>query len=106
MDDSDNFREAVESVAIDTAERQKESSPVGFDPYSHLVRAGLQSFQFFFYAYSASEPIAEHILAACVYERGDTIVALIASTLKALYRAPNSWVPTNETWNATLMVSF
>ena len=105
MDGREHFRESVESVAIDTAERKRESSPGGFDPFSHLVRAGLQTFHFFGYAYSASEPMAEHILAACVYERVDAIMGLIVSTLKALYRAPSSWA-VNETWSATLMVCY
>ena len=105
MDGREHFRESVESVAIDTAERKRESSPGGFDPYSHLVRAGLQSFHFFGYAHSASEPMAEHILAACVCEGGDAITGLIVSALKSLYRAPSSWA-INDTWSAIIMVRY
>ena len=111
MDGREHFRESVESVAIDTAEGKRDSSKGGFDPYSQLVRAGLQSFHFFGYAYSASEPMAEHILAACVYEGVDAIMGLIVSALKALYCAPSSWAvnetwSANETWCATLMVCY
>jgi ubiquitin carboxyl-terminal hydrolase 9/24 len=66
-----------------------------------MADLGLFTFQLYATAYSASEPLAEHIIAGVSYGRDSDI--LIANTLKAIYTAPTGWVG-NETLNAALMV--
>jgi ubiquitin carboxyl-terminal hydrolase 9/24 len=66
-----------------------------------LADFGLFTFQLYATAYSASEPLAEHLLSGALYGRDSE--ALIANTLKAIYTAPSGWVG-NETLNAAIMV--
>lgn len=92
-------REASESVAIDVANNLKNwNGPVNCGPLAEYV---LESFPFFFTAYSANEAMAEHLLAGLCYSR-DTD-NLIKDTLKAIYQAPTGWGG-NETLNAAIMV--
>ena len=96
----EHYRQSVESVAIDTASREKELSQ---EPLTDLAVEGLRSFHFFAVAYSANESLAEHILATCAFDRCDPTLEIILGALRALYRAPAGWAG-NETWGAGLMV--
>lgn len=90
-------RTSAESVAIDVSAHLKDKIPNVGD----LADLGLFSFQLYGIAYSASEPLAEHILAGAAYRRESS--SLIVNTLKAIYTAPSGWAG-NETLNAALMV--
>ena len=90
-------RTSAESVAIDVSAYLKDEIPNVGD----LADLGLFSFQLYGIAYSASEPLAEHILAGAAYRRESG--SLIVNTLKAIYSAPSGWAG-NETLNAALMV--
>ena len=94
--DKEQARSASESVAIDVASNL--NAPVNCGPLAEYV---LESFYFFSTAYSANEPMAEHLLAGLCYNR-DT-ESLLFATLKAIYHAPSGWGG-NETLNAAIMV--
>lgn len=90
-------RTASESVALDVAASL--NTAVNCGPLAEYV---LETFHFFYVAYCANEPMAEHLLAGLCYKR-DTD-KLILSTLQAIYHAPSGWGG-NETLNAAIMVS-
>lgn len=94
--DKEQPRNASESVAIDVANTL--NSPVNCGPLAEYV---LESFSFFSTAYSANEPMAEHLLAGLCYNR-DTD-SLVFDTLKAISQAPTGWGG-NETLNGAIMV--
>jgi len=94
----DSFLHCVESVASDIDQQIKES---GSTSLGRLADLGLSTFQLFHFAYSTSEVLAEHILAATAIEQDTT--HLLVSTLKALYCAPSGWNG-NETFHAASMV--
>lgn len=85
-------------MAADVAAKMKHRGRVKL---GRLAELGLESFHLFASCYSASETLAEHILAAVAYERD--AAHLITGTLKALYRAPTGWAGM-DTWNAAVMV--
>lgn len=101
--DRQHMRQSVESVAIDTVETATESSSTERDEISPLVSVGLQSFQFFAMAFHANDAVAEHILAACVYERSESIMDLISGALGAFYRSTPGY-HLDDTWAAAVMV--
>ncbi|CAB9501188.1 Ubiquitin carboxyl-terminal hydrolase puf [Seminavis robusta] len=94
--DKDQMRPASESVAIDVASNL--SAPVNCGP---LAEYAFDSFQFFQVAYSASEPMAEYLVAGLCYSR--EAEKIIFATLKAIYQAPTGWGG-NETLSAAIMV--
>lgn len=61
---------------------------------------GLSQFHLYSTAYSASEALAEHLLAAACFSRNTDV--LLVNTLKAIYAAPTGWVG-NETLNAAIL---
>lgn len=87
----------AESVAIDV------SSSIGAEAPSlgKLADSGLSIFHFYSTAYSASEALAEHVLAAACFSRNTDI--LIMNTLNAIYMAPTGWVG-SETLNAAVLI--
>ena len=89
-------RTATESVAIDVANSMP--GPANCGP---LAEYAFESFHFFQVAYSASEPMAEHLLAGLLYSRESD--KMIFCTLKAIYQAPSGWGG-NETLSAAIMV--
>jgi len=97
--ENDQFRTTSESVALDTA-HILDGKPLNGGPLSEFI---LDSFHFFNVAYSASEPLAEYLLAGLCYGRKTD--SLIVSTLHAIYSAPTGWGG-NETLGAAIMVRF
>lgn len=91
------FRKNAESVAIDMAMKLKNQVP-DFGP---LLSPGLDTYQFFAWAYNANETLAEHLLAYCAC--GRSTKNLLEGTLKALCRAPPGWGG-NETWSASTTI--
>jgi len=96
--EKEQHRSSAESVATDVASILKNLNGVYLGP---MADYGTDSFDFFEIAYSASEPVAEYLLAGTSYIRNSK--ALISSTLKAIYLAPAGWGCT-ETINAAAMV--
>eukprot|EP00980_Cylindrotheca_fusiformis_P010326 scaffold2299_cov131-Cylindrotheca_fusiformis.AAC.13 len=90
-------RTSAESAAIDCASTLKGNIP----NLGRLADLGLISFALYSSAYSASEPLAENLLAAAAYGRDSNL--LVIDTLKAIYTAPTGWVG-NETLSAAIMV--
>lgn len=66
-----------------------------------FTESALSSFALYSSAYSASEPLAENMLAGATC--GKNTNALIIDTLRAIYAAPAGWVG-SETLNAAIMV--
>lgn len=87
----------IESVVMDVTSSFGERVP----SLGKLADLGLCSFHFFMHAFSSSEIVAEHILAAAVWRR-DT-AHLIVSTLRAINQAPAGWAG-NEALNAAIMI--
>ena len=96
-DEQEQLRTTSESVAIDASKLM--SDPVNCGP---LAEYAYETFHFFSVAYSANEPIAEHLLAGLCIHR-DKTEKLIFSTLQAIYHAPSGWGG-NETLAAAVMV--
>lgn len=100
----EQFRPAVDSVALDIAERANAFNPED-EPRSQYTMAALPSFHFFAHAFTASEPMADHILVKCAYDWGDCVPEIIASSLRAVYRvACDRWGGAEQTWHAAYMV--
>lgn len=93
-------RPAEESVAIDVSDLLKASDES--DNLSELALLGLDVFELHACAYSASEPLAEYLLAATSMDRD--VTNLITNTQRAIFRAPSAW-DRNEMW-ATASVIF
>eukprot|EP00547_Thalassionema_nitzschioides_P005510 CAMPEP_0194205836 /NCGR_PEP_ID=MMETSP0156-20130528/5031_1 /TAXON_ID=33649 /ORGANISM="Thalassionema nitzschioides, Strain L26-B" /LENGTH=3092 /DNA_ID=CAMNT_0038932219 /DNA_START=10 /DNA_END=9288 /DNA_ORIENTATION=+ len=99
LDGIQELKSPVESVAADvrTVHRDNsESSNLG-----ELALLGLDSFDLHAYAYSASEALAEYLVASTILKRENTY--LITNTQKAIYRAPTAWAG-NEMWEAAKMI--
>lgn len=93
------LKSPVESVAADVLSMQRnnnESSDLG-----ELALIGLDSFDLHAYAYSASEALAEYLVASTLLKREKS--SLITNTQKAIYRAPTAWAG-NEMWEAATMI--
>lgn len=97
FDDQQQLRHTSESVAIDAFKNMTEQVNCG-----PLAEYAYETFHFFYVAYSANEPLAEHLLAGFCNRR-DKTEKLIFSTLQAIYHAPSGWGG-NETCNAAIMV--
>jgi hypothetical protein len=89
-------RTATESVAIDVVNCM--SGPANVGP---LAEYAFETFHFFQVAYSASEPMAEHLVAGLLHSRESD--KMIFGTLKAIYQAQSGWGG-NETLSAAIMV--
>jgi len=66
-----------------------------------LAEEGLSVFHFFLHAYKASESLAEYLIAYTSI--GREVKLLLASCLKAIYKAPVAWMG-NETWSAVTLI--
>ena len=93
----EQLRSPAESVADDYTNYFKDK-PRNLGKFADYC---LSSFALYSTAYSASESLAENMLAAATCGR-DTD-ALIIDTLKAVYTAPSGWIG-SETLNASIMV--
>jgi hypothetical protein len=98
VNNHEQLRHPYESIALDVASSSDRSLPSRGGHYE----TALSSFQLYLIAYSASEPLAEHLVAAaCTNERDPSV--LVANTLQAVYYSPAGWAGT-EHINAALMI--
>jgi ubiquitin carboxyl-terminal hydrolase 9/24 len=99
VDGQPSLRPTVESVCLDVSTFF--SSGEMFEDLGALALYGLNNFDVHAYAYLASEPLAEYLLAMTSIDRDTT--GLITNTQRAIYRAPSAWAG-NETWAAATMI--
>ena len=93
------LRPTVESVSIDASAALVDGDESEY--LSELALLGLDVFELHAYSYSASEPLAEYLLASTSIDRDTT--DLITNTQRAIYRAPTAWAG-NEMWAAATMI--
>ena len=99
LDASLVLRPTEESVAIDASAlllAGDESANL-----SELALLGLDVFELHACAYSASQPLAEYLLASTSMDRD--VTDLITNTQRAIYRAPCAW-DRNEMWATATMI--